>query len=352
MARIRQYPFRLRAGGLQHPEGDIEVKHLNRIYLMTHALNWLEITPDDPRRKTARWEQWPGRCDICHRYEFGLKEKYYRLMSTPDDATGVFCLPSGLQGDIPLIARAEETFGPRCVVCRLGYDQEANVKALGPEFTRGLDEDRQRARATSGSNHTQGEIAAWERSKAWSVDLRIQLEERGYTFDPAAVEFIAFGEDWCGCAATFPIHMGRAFGLTEPVARRFDLINPDCSPVLLQSTAIEQNLPMPRDIRLFIFRTTEGRLLAQYWDGFHSLLDEPHVVTVDFPPGSAGLIDVFGKPLGDRACGQARMGVGCGLHTPYGADLVQAEPTLALEDFREALLAGMVSARCGSDCNA
>jgi len=59
---------------------------LSRIYLVVHALNWLEITPEDPRRKTKLWEQWPGRCEICHQYEFGLKEKSYRLLSVPDEA--------------------------------------------------------------------------------------------------------------------------------------------------------------------------------------------------------------------------------------------------------------------------
>ena len=77
-----------------------------------------------------------------------------------------------------------------------------------------------------------------------------------------------------------------------------------------------------------------------------------HAVTVDFPPESARLIDVFGKPINDRIWGQAGMGVGCGLHTPYGADLVQAEPALSLEAFREALLAGEVLARSGSNGNA
>jgi len=34
--------------------------------------------------------------------------------------------------------------------------------------------------------------------------------------------------------------------------------------------------------------------------------------------------------------------VGCGLHTPYGADLALAEPELSLGEFRRALLAGRV----------
>lgn len=319
------------------------LKRLRRIYLMTHALNWLEITPGDPRRQTKEWEQWPGRCEVCYQYEFGLKEKYYRLMSAADERTGVFCLPSGMKGDVPLIELAKRTFGDRCVVCRLGYDQSANRLALGEAFAKGLEEDRQRAEAARGKNLSEGEIAAWERSKAWTLDLRTQLESRGYTFDPTKVGFIAFGEDWSGCAATFPIHMGRAFGLTKPIERRFDLINPDCTPVLLKATVIEQNLHMPNDIRLFLFKTNEGRFLGQYWEGMHGLFDRPHTVTVSFPPASARLVDMFGRPHGNQAYGQVSLGVGCGGHTPYRADLVQAEPTLSLSRFRKALLSGVVS---------
>ena len=39
-------------------------RQLDRIHLMVHALNWLELTPEDPRRKTETWEQWPGRCAL------------------------------------------------------------------------------------------------------------------------------------------------------------------------------------------------------------------------------------------------------------------------------------------------
>jgi hypothetical protein len=328
---------------LKAAAGSVPLKRLSRVYLMVHALNWLEITPDDPRRKTELWEQWPGRCEICHRYEFALKEKYYRLMATADESAGVFCLLSGLSGDLPLIELAKKTFGDRCVVCRFGYDRTGNRKALGEEFARGLERDRRRAELVRGRNLTEGEIAAWERSKAWCVDLQTQLEARGYTFDPARVEFITFGEDWCGCAATYPIHMGRALGLGRPMARRFDLINPDCSPLLLASTAIEQNIPMAEHIRLFIFKTANGRLVAQCWEGMHGLMDKPHLVMVDFPPGSVRLTDVFGKPRDGRTYGRVPIHVGCGGHTPYGADLVQAESSLPLKAFRDALLAGRVA---------
>ena len=57
------------------------------------------------------------------------------------------------------------------------------------------------------------------------------------------------------------------------------------------------------------------------------------------------MIDVLGKPRDGRTFGRVPIGVGCGAHTPYEADLVQAEPSLALKAFRERLVAGKVAER-------
>jgi len=220
----------------------------------------------------------------------------------------------------------------------------SDPKAFGPEFVRGLEEDRKRAEAARGTLAA-GEIGAWEHAKTWAEDLRRKLNAQGYTFDPAQVVIIAFGEDWCGCAGTYPIHMGRAFGLAQPIVRRFDLMNPDCSPLLLGCSAVEQNLPMPGDIRLFIFKTSQGRLLAEFFEGMHGLWDKPRQVTVSFAAGSARVVDLHGKPVGDAVHGAVVMGVGCGGHTPYSPTLVMAEPDVELAAFRQALTQGVVTER-------
>lgn len=51
-----------------------------------------------------------------------------------------------------------------------------------------------------------------------------------------------------------PIHLGRTLGLAKPIERRFDLMHPDEGRMLLESTAVEQNLPMPGDISLLIYQ--------------------------------------------------------------------------------------------------
>jgi hypothetical protein len=101
---------------------------------------------------------------------------------------------------------------------------------------------------------------------------------------------------------------------------------------------------LPHGLRLFLFQTPEGRFLAQYWEGMHGLFDRPHAVTVHFPPGSVRLLNYrTGIPCDEQTYGPVQMGVGCGGHTPYPADLVQAEPDLSYEDFRKAMRAGVVS---------
>jgi hypothetical protein len=102
---------------------------------------------------------------------------------------------------------------------------------------------------------------------------------------------------------------------------------------------------MPGDVRLFIYRSAEGRLLAQYWEGVHGLFDRPRVAVVRFPEGTVRRVDVFGRPRDDAPVGTVALSVGCGGHTPYGADLVQAEPDLPLTDFRRTLLAASIRAR-------
>lgn len=324
------------------------------MYLCVHALSWIDITPDDPRRQTALWEQWPGRCELCHSYEFKLQRRYGRLIRDAKDDEGIFFLPTGMQANTALIESARKHFGARCVVCSVEGSPEDVRRTFGSDFVKGLEADKRQAIGHRGRGLTKQELNVWTHSKAWAMDLDRQLEQQGYTYDRAAVEFMAFGEDWSGCAATYPIYMGRAFGLAMPIERRFDLINPDESPMLLRASLVEQNLPMAGHVRLFIFKTanvppTWGRYVAQYWEGIHGIEDRPHVVKVGFPPDSVKEVNLDGVGIGrarmawETLYGRIAMNVGCGAHTRYCSTVVMTEQGLSLKDFRAALLAGEVS---------
>ena len=343
------------------------LQKLRRIYLSTHALSWAAVESELPRmpesdreRKAGMGEHWPGRAEACLQLDSRLRQNHFELIRNAKSDEGFFVLESNPE----LVQFAREHFGPRCVVCRLENNLEQNCQVLGPQFARGLDEDRRLAVKNRGCEVTDVEFSAWGRSKAWTIDLTEQLHEQGYTFDPAEVEFLALGENWVGCGATFPIHMGRAFGLAHPIERRFDWMNPDWSPMLMGSEVVEQNLPMPEHIRLFIFKTavcgpTYGRYIAQFWEGMRSIVDRPHTVLVRFPPESVMECDITGWPVcrsrglieypQHHFHGEMAMHVGLGAHTAHYSTVAMADHKLSLEEFRAALLAGEVVAKNEGD---
>ena len=365
---------------VQHAE-DGALKMLRKMYLVVHPLYWIDRPPGT--EATEQEEQWlrhfPDRWELSYELEIRLQERYRRLVGQAKEDEGMFFLPTMGQACCELLELAREHFGPRMVALedKEGYKFDRDMphirKLLGQERAEALEaslqEDRRQATANRGPDWEEGlEWACWEWSKTWVWYLNRTLEERGYTYDPATVEFEALGENWSGCAATYPINMGRAMGLANPVARRFDLINADYTPILLKATLVDQNLPMPGNVRLFIFKTanegpTWGRYIAQYFEGVHGVIDPQRVVEVDFPPNSITEITSFGwskeRSLGiwPRNYGRIEMSVGYGGHFHHPSTRVIVQPPrpehdlagLSLDDFRAALLAGKVKELPGAD---
>ncbi len=338
------------------------MNRLKKIYFGVHPLTWLDVPPGDPQRREKWWEQWPGRCNLGYSVGLQKKPRYEELIRNAREDEGIFFIPSGAKATDELIDLARRVFGPRCVVLKLIGDIDHYRQELGPEFVKGLEEDRRKADENRGPDWEDpslppgAEFETWIKTKAWAIDLNRQLEGQGYAYDPANVEFVGFGGDWCYCTATFCIHMSRAFGLTTPIERRFDLIEPSASPLLMKATLVDQNLRMPENIRLFILKAPNegpawGNYVAQFWEGIYGPMDRPHVVEVEFPPGSVTEIDIFGwgigraRGIGGDSRASWAMGVGCGGSTPYNATLVMADESLSLDDFRAALLAGVVRER-------
>ena len=350
--------------GAEDPATTGPLQVLRKMYLSVHALSWGELTPDDPRRQQHNWAQWPERCDDGYARDLQLRPLYEQLIRNARDDEGMFWFPCSGKPNAEVLELARQHFGPRLVVWNYGWSPDA-------EFQQGLAEDRQQAIANRGPDwdkvdppsYPEGlEWVGWSGSKFYAVKFRQELEKQGYTFDPATVEFVAFGGDWSYCCATFPIHMAAAWDLAKGIDRRFDLIIADESAMYLKATPVDQNLPMPENIRLFIFKTAEegpcwGRYVAQFWEGRHSAMDPPHVVEVEFPQGKVLEVNIFGWGP-SRAFGtggqydyrdRIQMSVGCGGHTPYQATLVMAyDESLSLEEFRAALLNGKVVERTGA----
>ena len=335
---------------------DGPLRPLRKLYLSMHSLCWADCVASDPRRKTPRWEQFDGRCELAYRKDLEVEKRLHRLIRTAMPDEGFLIVPNGLNNEPEkrMIALAREHFGDRCAV---------DDGRTGEGFDRGLDEDLRQTVLQRGPQWENPqslppgrEFEAWRGAKRMAVALQAILLEQGYSFDPQTVEMESLGDDWMGCAATYPIQIAGAWGLAKGVDRRFDLGISDESPLFLKVEPVEQNLPMPENVRLFLFKTpdeppTRGRYIAQFWEGRHRLQDPPHRVTVDFPEGTVREINIFGwetkfsqGTMGSNTFGwfgRAEMSVGCGGHTPHHSTLVIAE-RLSLESFRAALLAANV----------
>jgi hypothetical protein len=348
------------------------LKTLRKIYLVVHPLHWVDVPEDDPRRFDSSHSDFPGRWELSRNLEFQLQIRYQKLIRDARDDEGMFFLPTLEKSCDEFLEMARKHFGSRLVALEdeAGYKFDCDMphihKLLGPDVSEALNKELEEDRLAATKNRGEGweqadfqnekglESTCWEWSKTQAWYLKINLEKQGYTFDPATVEFEALGENWSGCAATFPIGMGRAWGLAKPIARRFDLINPDGTLMLLMATVVDQNLPIAGNIRLFIFKTadeppTSGRYVAQFWEGIHGVMDRPRLVEVDFPPGSVVEVTNYGtfkgRALGvrTRAHGRLEMRAGYGSHFFHPATWAMAlDSKISLEEFRVALLAGKV----------
>lgn len=351
---------------------DPSLKTLRKMHLVVHPLHWIDVPEDDPRRLDTSHADFAGRWELSRKLEFQLQKRYQELVRDAGDDEGMFFLPTLENACEEFLELARKKFGPRFVALEdeEGYKFDCDMphihKLLDPEVSAALKQDLAQDRIAATKRRGAGweqadfqnekglEWKFWEYAKTQAWYLKVNLEKQGYTFDPATVEFQALGENWSGCAATFPIAMGHAWGLTKPVERRFDLINPDGTLMLLRSTLVEQNIPVEGNIRLFIFKTaddppTTGRYIAQFWEGLRGVMDRPRVVEVDFPPGSVIEVTNYGVSTGGvigvrtRAHGRLRMRVGYGSHFFHPATWAMAlNWKISLEEFRAALLAGKV----------
>ena len=346
---------------------------LRKIWLSVHSLTWLALPPDNRERMDRKWNQFVERIPFAYPLEQKLQREYQRLIDAAGDDEAIYFLPTHFEAADEIIEYADARLGDRSMVSRVEGGAEAKERALGSEFVQGIEADQRAAirnrelpdgvltadqlRLDGAARDAapdlppgglqQTEIRGWMQAKAWGLDLLAQARSRGLEFDPATVEMEAFGGDWCYCAASFPIQIGRAMGLANPIERRFDLINPAEGPVLLQSKVVEQNIPLADNIRLFVWEYTDShgpRFVAQFWEGIRGIMDRTHEAIVDLPSDAAQIVNLWGFPEA-RARGvdvpprqgPLQLSVGSGGHTPISASIVMARDGLPLDEFRDAL---------------
>lgn len=228
------------------------MKPITRLYLFIHPMPYRAETR---REFMAKWEP--------------LLEK-----EGPGETNALCVLSNKATGMEALQALAVRRFGDRCVLDPDDRGVETKVK---------IAEDLERTLAGRGSKREWIPYEIWTSNNArrWTEGLMKTLTERGYAFDPAALEFITCGQEWGGCVTKYSALMGKYLGMDRPADVRADL-SPDAG-FPIQASFVER-VAMDRHVYLFLFRMLDGRPMGQFMDGLRAIWEPPHLATVRMDP--------------------------------------------------------------------
>src|SRR5436309_2719992 len=99
-------------------------------------------------------------------------------------------------------------------------------------------------------------------ARGWAERVKHTFRQRGLTFDPRTVQAEGWGESFEGCVANYSRYLGTYLGLANPIEDNFEMTVPD-APFLLTARFVER-VPLERSVRLYLWETQEGRLVALF----------------------------------------------------------------------------------------
>ena len=144
---------------------------------------------------------------------------------------------------------------------------------LGDEARLGLGRDLMAMFWRNGYSWGSGTMVQPVIARGWAERIKVELAERNLAFDPGSVRAEGWGESFEGCVANYSRYLGRYLGLADPIEVEFEMTVPD-APFLLDAKFLER-IPLPKDLRLYLWRLADGRLAGWYHRAFASIGDDP-----------------------------------------------------------------------------
>jgi hypothetical protein len=108
-------------------------------------------------------------------------------------------------------------------------------------------------------------------ARGWAERIKLELGERGMSYDPATVRAEGWGESFEGCVANYTRYLGRCLGLTNPIEIEFEMTVPDAR-FLLGADLLER-IALSHDVRLFLWKLQDGRLAGWFHRALVSIGD-------------------------------------------------------------------------------
>lgn len=222
---------------------------LRQLYFLIHGLCYSGMAYRQPARAD----------EAGFRYFFDLeKQRIERWRSSirdlPADA-GLVIVPwlhGGCGPAAEFEAFATDALGGRCFILDATMPREnAFWREDCPEFVSGVFQEFRDACLGQGYDWNKEELSTALHSRACALRLLDRMQSRGYEFDPAAVQAMAWGASFEGCVSKYSGNLRRLLGLGHAMEIEFEMTVPDAA-FLLRATRCER-VPLGPNICLFLF---------------------------------------------------------------------------------------------------
>ncbi|MEW5979949.1 MAG: hypothetical protein AB1898_29485 [Acidobacteriota bacterium] len=240
---------------------------IKKIYFLIHPLTWVNHST--------------GKFKTYFEYEKDIEVRWYQAISAigPDEALVLWPMTKSKRAD-DLVRYAQTTLGVRCVTIPRSKDwygccEEGGKRGIPAKLDRetlaGIGQDLVEAMLARGEKWPVDEMSQAMTARTWVKDIQSAFRERGLRIDAATVQSEAWGESFDGCMGKWSSFLAHYLGLQSPVAMRFELSVPD-APFLLEATFLE-SIPLHRNVRLFLWKARDDRLVGFYQVGLQSVAD-------------------------------------------------------------------------------
>jgi hypothetical protein len=126
-------------------------------------------------------------------------------------------------------------------------------------------------------------------------EIRRQLLEKGYTYDPATVAAESWGQSTEGCVVNFAAHFAAGMGLAKGFPMRYDLTFPD-APFAMTGDFLERIALGDSDVSLYLSKSREGRMFAIFFPGVLRDGESNRYVEFAADPASVEFTNKKGEP--------------------------------------------------------
>ena len=258
-----------------------ERRKIDKLYFLFHPVCWRMHGPKAPAGYDSK--NWTA----CYERELRVNEAQKEFISGMKPNEALILFPIGASPAMRAIEQhAEKVLGRRAIIVRRGGVDPPRAwaelrnpierflddpKLAGKaEFLKGVPDEIQRElaqeiRASLGSSRSPWNVSVLEvvyYSRLCAMDIRNEFEERNLHYDPETTRSEAFGEGFEQCAMTWKQMLVPYLGLRRPAENRFDL-SVSGAPFLVNAT-LKERIELSDDLRLFLWKGKDGRLIGMY----------------------------------------------------------------------------------------